>query len=402
MLLSIVRQYNGCMRFDIVVAGGGPVGASLARALRGHSIALISGGRPPAIPEMPESGAGDFDPRVYALSPGSVEFLRSLKVWDVLAPERVTPVHAMRIYGDAAGATLEMDAYRAGVPELAWTVEDSRLQAALWGALATQDRIEIFAPAECASIGLGESAKVTLSDGRTLESDLLVGADGADSFVRTAAGMTVRGTAYGQTAVVANFECERSHGNTAFQWFTGGPVLALLPLPGHRVSMVWSVAHAEAGRLQSLEPEMLSREVSAASTGMLGSLKLISAVKAFPLRRQTADRMVRPHLALAGDAAHVIHPLAGQGLNLGLQDARSLSAVLAQREPVRGVGDLALLRRYERERSEAILAMRATVHGLHSLFGSERQAIGGIRNVGLNLADRLPVLKNALVRHALN
>ncbi len=399
MLLPQLSKYNRSMRYELAIAGGGAVGASLARAMRGHSIALVSGHRPAT---APVPGPGDFDPRVFALSPGSVEFLRALKVWDVMDPERLTPVHAMRVHGDAQQASIEMDAYRAGVPELAWIVEDRVLQAALWAALGTQDRLEIFAPAQCAGIELGDSATIRLADGRTLEADLLVGADGADSFVRAAAGIAAREESYGQTAVVANFDCEHSHRNTAFQWFQGGPVLALLPLPGQRVSMVWSVPDAEAARLQSLDAHALASAVCEASKGSLGSLQLVSAVKALALRRLIAERMVLPHLALAGDAAHAIHPLAGQGLNLGLQDSHVLGRVLAQREPVRAPGDLAVLRRYERERSEAILAMRATVHGLHTLFGSESRLLGRVRNLGMNLTDKLPVLKNALVRHALN
>lgn len=387
------------MRFDLIVVGGGAVGASFARVARGLSIALVAGSRPAPLPESP---ADEFDPRVYALSPGNVEFLRSIGVWDAIAPERVTPIHSMRVYGDAPGTSVAFDAYRAGVPELAWIVEDRALQAALWSALDTQDQLEIIAPAQCASLELRETARVCLADGRTLEADLVVGADGADSFVRNAAGISAHRKRYGQTAVVVNFRCERGHENSASQWFQGGPVLALLPLPGNRVSMVWSVPDEHAARLQALDGDALGREVCAASKGMLGSLVPISAVKSYPLQRITAGRMVLAHVALAGDAAHVIHPLAGQGLNLGLQDVRSLGAIIAQREPVRTPGDFTLLRRYERERSEAILAMRAAVHGLHFLFETGRPGLGRMRNLGLNLTDRLPVLKNALMRYALN
>jgi ubiquinone biosynthesis UbiH/UbiF/VisC/COQ6 family hydroxylase len=235
-----------------------------------------------------------------------------------------------------------------------------------------------------------------------LEADLLVAADGANSFVRHVAGIQVDDRPYAQTAVVANFDCVRPHRQTAYQWFQGGPVLALLPLPGERVSMVWSVPHEQAGRLMDLDGEGLAREVEAASKGVLGSLRTQTAAQAFPLRRIAARRMVLPHLALAGDAAHAIHPLAGQGLNLGLQDARSLGSVIMGREPVRSLGDLRLLRRYERDRSEAILAMRAGVHGLHNLFESHSPAAGLMRNIGLNLTNRLPVIKNILLRHALN
>lgn len=385
------------MRFDVIVVGGGVVGASIARVVRGLSIGLVASIRPPTVP--PSDAA--FDSRVYALSPGNVAFLRSIKAWDGIAPERLTPLHAMRVFGDAGKAFIEFDAYKAGVSELAWIVEDRALQAALWSALGTQDRLELIVPARCESLELGDTARLALSDGRVLEADLLVGADGADSFVRTAAGVLVEEKPYAQTALVANFACDRPHGNTAYQWFQGGPVLALLPLPGNRVSMVWSVPHEHAAHMMAMGDDELAHEVGAASKGLLGSLTTESAAQAYPLRRIVASRMVAPHLALAGDAAHAIHPLAGQGLNLGLQDARSLGRILAQRESVRTLGDFRLLRRYERDRSEAILAMRTGVHGLHALFESASPTAGLMRNAGLNLINRLPVIKNRLLRHAL-
>lgn len=375
------------------------VGASVARAVRGLSVALVAGSRPITVSQAPSA---QFDTRVYAISPGNVEFLRSIKVWDAIPPERLSPIRAMRVFGDAPGASIEFDAYRAGVSELAWIVEDRALQSALWAALGTQDGLHLIVPSRCISLELGDKAKVTLSDGRLIEADLLVGADGADSFVRNAAGIAAEEKAYGQTAIVANFTCERAHDCTAYQWFQGGPVLALLPLPGKRVSMVWSVAAEHAAHLMALDGAALAEEVSAASQGLLGSLETESAPHAYPLRRMTASRMVLAHLALAGDAAHAIHPLAGQGLNLGLQDARTLGTLLAEREPIRKAGDLRLLRRYERERSEAILAMRAAVDGLHSLFGHQDSGLRRLRNFGLNLTDRLPVIKNILLRHALN
>lgn len=387
------------MRFDLIVAGGGAVGASIARTARGLSVALVGGLRPQA---ATAAATPDIDSRVYALSPGNVGFLRALNVWDSIPPSRVAPVRAMKVFGDAPHASIRFDAYRAGVPELAWIVEDRALQAALWGALATQERLELFAPAHCAALELGDTARLTLADGRLLEADLIVGADGANSFVRNAAGIAADERPYGQTAVVANFACERAHRDTAFQWFQGGPVLALLPLPGQCVSMVWSVPDEQAARLLALDGESLGREVGLASSGVLGSLATLNTAQAFALRRVTARRMVLPHVALAGDAAHVIHPLAGQGLNLGLQDARSLGHILANREPVRSLGDLRLLRRYERERREAILAMRAAVHGLQLLFDAGSPALRGARNLGLNLTDRLPVIKNFLLRHALD
>ena len=178
-------------------------------------------------------------------------------------------------------------------------------------------------------------------------------------------------------------------------------MLAFLPLPGDRVSMVWSLPEAEAARIEALAPQALCREVEAASRGALGALSLESPVRGYALRRLAARRLVAPRVALAGDAGHVIHPLAGQGLNLGLQDARALAATLAAREPGRDPGDLRLLRRYERARAEPVLAMDMMVHGLWRLFGVQGEFVSRVRNAGLRLTDRLSAVKNLLARQAM-
>ncbi|MGQ0547644.1 MAG: FAD-dependent monooxygenase [Betaproteobacteria bacterium] len=410
--------------FELAVVGGGPVGASLARAARGLSIALVSQERCGPAP----AAAGAFDARVYALTPGNVEFLRRLNVWGALPAERVAPVHAMRIFGDDGASRLEFDAYRAGVPELAWIVEDGALQDALWAGLDVA-----IVTAQIESMAFEDAfARLRLRGGKEIHAGLVAGADGANSFVRRAAGIAAVEADYGQDAVVANFRCEKPHANTAFQWFQGprpktgpktgtdhvfpegrdsekrglslnstGAVLALLPLPGNQVSMVWSLPRAEAARIASLDAQDLRREVEVASGHVLGKLQSASLVKTYPLRRLSAQRLVGPRVALAGDAGHVIHPLAGQGLNLGLQDARALAEALAGREPGRDPGELRLLRRYERARAEPILAMDSVVDGLHGLFGTDNALVARLRNAGLNLTERLPVLKNVLVRQAM-
>jgi len=378
---------------DLIVVGGGPVGASLARAAGPRSAALLA----PARRQPWVAPQGSFDSRVYALSPANVSFLRGIGAWQAIPAARLTPVRAMRVFGDDGASRIEFDAYRAGVAELAWIVEDGALQDALWRGL------EATAPVEVKQIEvLPAQARVTLGDGRVLASRLVVGADGANSAVRRAAGIAVSEKDYGQSAVVANFRCERAHRGTAYQWFQRGPVLALLPLPGDQVSMVWSLPTGEAERMLRLEPQALCREVEAASSGALGVLQLAAAPRSYPLRRLAARRLVAPRVALAGDAAHVIHPLAGQGLNLGLQDVRELAAVLAECDEGRDPGDLRLLRRYERRRAEPILGMNIAVEGLFTLFKGESEALGRLRNAGLNLADRIPVLKNLLMRQAMS
>ncbi|MEK6244310.1 MAG: UbiH/UbiF family hydroxylase [Pseudomonadota bacterium] len=387
--------------FEVAIAGGAVVGAALARALRGSRVALISQEPQPGL-----AGAAGFDPRVYAISPGNAGFLAKLGAWSPIPEARRTPVHAMRVYGDDGESLIEFDAYRTGCSELAWIVEDRLLQDALWRGLESQDGLSLFSAASIRELEIAESrASLVLKDGRQLDAKLVVGADGARSLVRAQAAIPVEERGYGQSAVVANFACDRPHRNVAFQWFQGaqkdGAVLALLPLPGDHVSMVWSTADAEAARLLALAPAALAREVAVASRGSVGELALVTPPRAFPLEQLAAGRLVAPRVALAGDAAHVIHPLAGQGANLGLQDARALAEVLGGREPGRDPGDLRLLRRYERARAEDILAMRTTVHGLFRLFEARGAGILRLRNAGLNLADRIPVLKNLLMRHAM-
>jgi len=387
-------------QYEVAIVGGGMVGAAVARALAGSRVGLVSRER------RPEIALQGFDARVYAISPGNAEFLDKLGAWSAIPVRHLTPVHAMRVYGDDGASLIEFDAYRTGCAELAWIVEDRQLQGALWRGLEGQAGLELFAGSSVQDLEIAEQqATLSLKDGRKLGAKLVVGSDGARSFVRNRAGIPSTEHAYGQTAVVANFACARPHRNVAYQWFQGGSksgaVLALLPLPGEHVSMVWSTPAADAARLLGLDGAALAGEVAAAARHVLGELSLVTPARGFALQRLNAARCAAPRVALAGDAAHVIHPLAGQGANLGLQDARVLAEVIAGREPGRDPGDLRLLRRYARARAEAIMAMGATVHGLYRLFDARGGGLARLRNAGLNLADRLPVIKNLLMRHAM-
>ena len=375
------------MDLDLIVVGGGPVGASLARAAGGLAVALVAAARR-APRDAPYEG---FDARVYALTPGNVDFLKRI---GAMPEADATPVYAMRVHGDDA-SRIEFDAYRAGVPALAWIVEDRLLQDALWRGLDAEAGLP-----EAIEIGSG-LAVLRLAGGREMRARLIAGADGARSFVRERAGIPAADRAYGQSALVANFACERPHANMAYQWFQAGPVLALLPLRGNHVSMVWSLSAPDAARLGALEPDALCREVEAASRGALGQLSMVTAPRSYPLRRLAARRLIAPRVALLGDAAHVVHPLAGQGLNLGLQDVRSLVQVLAERGPLRDPGEYSVLRGYERARAEPILAMDTMVDGLYTLFRARNPLAARLRNAGLNLTDRVPVLKNLLIRQAI-
>jgi len=387
------------MDVDIAVVGAGLVGLSFARALRDLSVVLLA----PEAPQPAPATDAPFGARIYAISPGNVAFLRTLRVWQRIPDARVAPVHAMQVHGDDGRARLVFDAYRAGVEALAWIVEDAALQAALWQALEDRDHCERLVGAQCSALEVDERhVRLRLADGGALSARLVVGADGAHSPVRALAGIGVRARPYGQSAVVANFACERRHDNVARQWFQGGPILALLPLPGERVSMVWSLPERAAETLLGSAPEALCRRVEQASGGVLGALSLLGTPRAFPLQRLAAQRLTANRLVLIGDAAHVVHPLAGQGANLGLQDTRALAGVLAARAPVQDIGSVRILRRYERARAEPILAMDAVVNGLYGLFRSPDLGVGRLRNIGLNLTERLPVIKNLLMRQAMS
>lgn len=385
------------MDFDLVVVGAGPVGLGLALAARGLKVAVLAR---EAMEPARAADAASLDARVYALSPGNVEFLRSVDAWQAVPREKATPVRSMRVHGDRAGARIEFDAYDAGVGELAWTIEDSVLHDAMRRAVREAPGVRVLAPAQCESIDADRNdVRIALDGGSVLRARLVVGADGARSFVREQAGIAASERDYGQVAVVANFECAKPHANRALQWFQGGPVLALLPLPGRRVSMIWSLPAAEAARLSALDAPGLCAALEEATRSELGAFSVVTPPRSYPLRRLAARRLVAPRVALVGDAAHVIHPLAGQGLNLGLQDARVLGAALSAR--VRDVGDPALLRAYERGRAEPILSMDAMVDGLFRLFGSRSKLLGRLRNDGLNLTGQITVLKNLLMRQAM-
>jgi ubiquinone biosynthesis UbiH/UbiF/VisC/COQ6 family hydroxylase len=394
------RHYNpaGGSAFDVIAVGGGPVALAFAGALPDVSVGIVAKER-----HANGLARGELDARVYTLSPANVEFLRAIGAWQALDPARLAPVYGMRVFGDRAGSEIRFDAYEAGVAELGWTVEDAALQAALWRTVEPRGNVSVFAPAECESMAVRPDAvALSLRDGTRLSAALVVGADGAGSFVREASRIAMKTSDYGQSAVVANFECEKAHEHVAYQWFQGGPVLALLPLPGQRVSMVWSLGTEEAQRVGRLPGEALCAEVQRAAHGLLGTLKLLTPPRSYPLRRLSASRLAAARVALAGDSAHVIHPLAGQGLNLGLQDVRVLSEILSARGALRDPGDARLLRRYERARAEPILAMDLLVDGLFRLFGDRGKWLPPLRNAGLNLSGRLSVIKNLLMRHAMS
>ena len=390
--------------FDVIVVGAGLVGLAVAPALAraGLKVALVD--RAPVA--APEFDSDSWDARVYAISPGSATFLRSLGAWQMLQSERIEPVEAMQVAGDA-GATMEFSAYELGERALAWIVEERALRVALLP-LVFEAGVEVIGSAALASLDWTPDAcalALTESDApaRVLNAKLIVGADGARSWVRQAAGLATEPRPYGQTAVVANFACERAHHGIARQWFRAdGSVLAWLPLPGRRMSMVWSAPDALATQLRTLDAVALAARVAEAGAHALGALAPITAAASFPLAFLKLPAIIAHRLALVGDAAHGVHPLAGQGVNLGFGDVEALAAVLAERGPATDPGARVLLERFGRRRAEPVLAMQTVTDGLVRLFGPTHPLLKTLRNAGLTAVDRLPLLKRALAQPALN
>lgn len=381
--------------FDLIIVGGGLAGASLAVALRDSRlrIALVEA-------HGPVRPAG-WDARIYAVSPANVAFLEAIGVWKHLDAERIAPIRAMQVSGDAGGQ-LEFSAFQAGVPDLGCILESSLMACELWEGLKRQSNLQLFVPH--APVGLefrAEVAVLQLNDGQRLSAPLLVGADGRDSWVREAAGLSAVNRHYGEKGVVANFAVEKAHRNVAWQWFRDDGVLAWLPLPGNRISIVWSTPDDAADALCALPEALLCERVAEAGGNALGKLSLLTPPAAFPLRLMRVPEIVAPRLALVGDAGHGIHPLSGHGINLGFQDAQVLAERLLAAKPWEDVGQLDFLRAYQRARREEILLLQTTTDMLRRLFAGRSPLLRAVRNAGLDLTNRLPIAKNILVRYAL-
>lgn len=390
---------GGDRRCDVLIAGAGLVGLSLAPALAGIGLDVVLGDR--AVPIVPEPEPDSWDLRVYAISPGSAAWLRAVGAWQALPPERITAVETMRIAGDD-GALLNFSAYESGERALAWIVEERALRAALVP-LVHAAGVEIAAPCAFDTVTWSEQAGCLVrDDAAAITARLVVGADGLRSGVRRSAGIDAPSRAYGQTGVVANFSCERAHHGRAHQWFRpDGSILAWLPLPGRRVSMVWSAPEALAAELLQQEPAALAERVAAAGRHALGGFSCLAPPTGFPLQFMRPPSMVAHRLALVGDAAHGVHPLAGQGVNLGFGDAEALTAVLRQRGPVTDAGATILLERYARLRSEPVLAMQTVTDRLARLFAHSAPWLKTARNLGMAAVERMPLAKRLLAQSAL-
>ena len=388
---------------DICIVGNGAVGkaAALGLAQAGLRVALLCA---PGSVTAAAPVSADWDVRVYALNHVAHDLLSSLKVWDALDLSRVAPVSAMQVQGGGLDAgKLGFDAYGAHVNELAWIVEDKNLNQALDSALRFAQNLTLI-QGKAQQLQADDAATIVLEDGSHLRAALAVGADGAQSWVRGACDIGLDYRSYHQQGVVTNFECSKPHHGVAHQWFVQEQgIIALLPLPGNKVSLVWSAPDALAETLVREPLSALIARLMPYCGDSLGTLQpvLPEAIKAFPLRLIRPHSMIAARVALVGDAAHVVHPLAGHGMNLGFADVADLIKILKEREAHRDCGEQRLLERYRRARKEEVLLMQLTTDGLARLFASDLAPLRLARDLGLNLLDKLPVIKGRLIAHAM-
>ena len=384
-------------QIDAVIVGGGVVGAACALALAKHGldVALVEGR------EAPRWSAETPDLRVYAFAPDNAALLESLGVWSSIAGARAQPYRRMRVWDAAGGGELAFDADALGRAQLGWIVENALLADRLWAALPAAG-VRVHCPATVEEVEQDEDGvRLRLADGTRLDAHIAIAADGAASQLRRSADIAVDDRDYDQRGVVAYVRTEQAHEDTAWQRFlTTGP-LAILPFTEGRSSIVWTLPSEEADRIVDLDDAAFARELTAASAAQLGEIQPLSARVAFPLRRQLARSFVAGRILLVGDAAHVVHPLAGQGVNIGLRDVSALVERVrdAQRRRVDWTAPHRLAR-WARERRSESLAAAYTFEGINRLFSSDEMHLTLLRGPLLGMAGKLPPLANLLWRRA--
>lgn len=389
------------LRTQVVIVGAGMVGLSLAVALaqRGRDVVVIE--RQAAKQDIPSQA----QLRVSALSSGSRSWLAELGVWELIPQERIGIYHKMHVWDQDNGAEIHFSAQEAGFENLGQIVENAVVESCLWQraeALGVQviDGVEHEAP-----VFTEQDVTLSLSNGDILLAQLVVAADGARSRLRELAGAPMVFKDYEQAGLVATIQCAQPHQGTARQAFMPGGPLALLPLHDpHQLSIVWSRPHLEAERLKTLDDEAFNHALSAASDNVLGLLEVTSERKSFPLQMRYAERWLHQRQVLIGDAAHTIHPLAGQGANLGIGDARDLSARLNDLGTLNGQWEPQVLQRslrgYERARKAAAVQQIATMEGFHQLFRTRNPLLRAVRSVGLKVVDAQPLFKQFFLQQA--
>ncbi len=409
MTIAPSENHALSLRVDVTVVGAGLVGlaAALACHKAGYNVALLDSG--PRLTEAQVNAdanslsdtSSQWDARIYAISPNNAKWLAELGAWPLLDKARLGQINAMQIFADEVPLSLEAEDESADC--LAYVLESRALAQSLHERVSMTGMPVLFNDG-CTGF---DSATTTLhlADKRTIQSALVIAADGSQSWLRQQLGINVQKKSYAQLGIVANFSVAQGHANVARQWFTshrhdGGTILAWLPLSNNTVSIVWSVPLAYADELLALSPTAFTQAVMQAGEQVLGDMQLLSPPVAFPLSRQTCERTVQDGVVLVGDAAHQIHPMAGQGVNLGFRDVIDLMASLQTKNSYQSLADSRLLKAYTRRRKADVLSMQLLTDGLFQVFSSANPVLNSIRNTAWRVANQ-GLIKKTLLAFAL-
>lgn len=388
---------SNILDYDIIINGGGMVGATLACLLAksGQKVAVIEAF------EAPEFIADDdYDLRVSAISRASQAALIKAGAWDEIIAMRASPYEVMDVWDEAGDGNVRFEAAELGEPDLGHIIENKVTQRATTDAVKRFENADFICPEKMANFAVDdEKVVVTLENGKTISAQLLIGADGANSQVRERAGIEIKRDDYGQSGLVAVVKTEKPHEFTAWQRFQSSGPLAFLPLSDGSSSIVWTLPSDRADYYLSLSKTDFKKALAEALDYKLGKITKVGKRGAFPLRGSQATPYVKERIALVGDAAHTIHPLAGQGVNLGLKDAVELATLV---ENATGdLGGMKLLRRYERaRRGDNVITMRA-MEGFRLLFGHSATSVKTARNFGMKMFNQVPLIKNEVIRKAM-
>ena len=387
-------------RFQVVVVGGGIVGATTACGLaqQGLNVALLDSQMP--VRQWPQDSS---DLRVSALTRASVNILQALGVWSSMQQMAVSPYRDMRVWDGSAGGELHYDSTETDYSELGFIVENRVTIAALWDAIDALSSASLICPARVVSMQLQDDCRcIRLDDGCVIEAELVIAADGHNSILRSMSGIDVTGWSYQQMGLVATVTTGNSHQMTAWQRFLEQGPLAFLPLHNGKCSIVWTLSTETAKRYQDLDDQAFLQVLEQASAGILGPMLAVGSRAAFPLRLQFANRYTEERLALVGDAAHTMHPLAGQGANAGLLDAAAIIELIVKtQDSGRPLASQQLLRRYERWRKGDNLILLGSMDFLKRIYSVKNSPFATIRSKGMNIINQTTWLKNYFNRYAM-
>lgn len=393
MTQHLFQSVDRTIETDIIVVGAGLVGltAAIVCAKLGKKVIVVDAQKT-AIQKQQA-----WDARIYALTANAASWLQALGIWDEVDVSRVNIISGMQLW-DVQDNKLALYDHDANLDKLGLIIENQNLMYALSQQLGTLG-VMVISGVECVSLQSAQQhINLGLADGRNISANLIIAADGADSWVRSHANIAVKHKDFSQTAIVANFLADNHHANIARQWFGSHETLALLPMPKQHVSMVWALSTEQAAELLTLSSEAFAASVQARSQNEIGSLRMVGKVLSFSLRQQTAAQLIAERVVLVGDAAHQVHPMAGQGMNLGLRDVRQLQEMLTNTHAMQDIGEQAFLRKYARARQADIATMNTLTSGLDALFANDNVVIKKLTGWGFKQLNHRETLKKLLIQ----